>query len=187
VKLFGEFNRDEGCKIKREMEKVMNVMHPCIAAPFGFVRPTASKELRIAKLYNRSGSLKGVCSVHPPWWTPTATAVAGIVIGMKFWHSFRLIHVGLKPSNVLFDESHRIQIANFGQSRLDARESAAIERGVESELEAPEMWSAEERTVKVDVFSFALPFRDRGRFASSEKDNDIRKAWEAAGERVAIP
>jgi serine/threonine protein kinase len=112
VRLFGKFDRDEGC----EIEKLMNLTHPCIAAPLGFVLPTVSKELKIARLYSRSGSLKDVLSVRPLWWTPTAKAiaVAGIVFGMKFLHSFGVIHGSLKPSNVLFDEYHQIQIADFG-------------------------------------------------------------------------
>jgi serine/threonine protein kinase len=88
--------------------------------------------------------------------TAKAIAVAGIVLGMKFLHSLRLIHGRLKPSNVLFDEYHRIQIADFGQSRLDSRESAATARGVVSGFAAPEMLPGEERTAKIDVFSFAL-------------------------------
>jgi serine/threonine protein kinase len=136
----------------------MNVTHPCLATPFGFVLPTASKELKMARSYTRSGSLKDVLSARPLWWTPTAKAiaVAGIVRGMKFLHSFGLIHGGMKPSNVLFDESHRIRIADFGRSRLDLRESAATARGAASEFAAPEMLSDEERTAKTDVFSFAL-------------------------------
>jgi serine/threonine protein kinase len=158
VKLFGEFDRDEGFEIEREIEKLMNVTHPCIAAPFGFVLSTPSKQLKIARLYTRSGSLKDVLSARPLWWTPTAKAitVAGIVFGMRFLHSFGLIHGDLKPSNVLFDEYHRIRIADFGQSQLYPRESAATARGVGSEFEVPEMLSGEERTAKVDVFSFAL-------------------------------
>jgi serine/threonine-protein kinase len=158
VKLFGEFNQDQGCEIEREIEKWINVRHPCIAAPFGFVLLTASKELEIARLYSRSDSLNDALSARPLWWAPTAKAiaVAGIVHGMKFLHSFRLIHGGLKPSNVLFDEYHRIQIADFGRSRLDARESAATAHAIESEFEALEARSAEERTAKVDVLSFAL-------------------------------
>jgi serine/threonine protein kinase len=75
---------------------------------------------------------------------------------MKFLHSFGLIHGGLKPSNVLFDEYHRIQIADLGRNGLDLRKSAATARGVASEFEAPEMLSGEERTAKIDVFSFVL-------------------------------
>jgi serine/threonine protein kinase len=106
VNLFGEFDRDEGCEIEREIEKLMNLTHPCIPAPFRFVLRTASKELKIARLYTRSGSLKDVLSASPLWWTLTAIAVAGIVLGMKFLHSFGVIHGSLKLWNVLFDEDH---------------------------------------------------------------------------------
>jgi serine/threonine protein kinase len=67
-----------------------------------------------------------------------------------------LIHGGLTPSNILFDEYHGIQIADFGPSRFDPPETAATAQGVESEFEAAEMRSGEDRTVKIDVFSFAL-------------------------------
>jgi serine/threonine protein kinase len=116
------------------------------------------KQLKIARLYIQSGSLKDVLSTRPLWWTPTAKAIAiaEIVLGMKFLHSFGLMHGGLKPSNVLFDEYHRIQIADFGRNRLDLCESAATERGFESEFETREIRSSEERTAKIDVFSFRL-------------------------------
>jgi serine/threonine protein kinase len=89
---------------------------------FGFVLPTASKKLKIARLYTRSGSPNDVLSTRPVWWTPTAKAkakakaiaIAGIVLGMKFLHSFGLTHGRLKPSNILFDEYDRIQIADLG-------------------------------------------------------------------------
>jgi serine/threonine protein kinase len=146
VKLFDEFDQDQGCEIEREIEKLMNVMHPCIAAPFGFVHPMASKELKIARLYSRNGSLKDILSARPLWWTPTAKAiaVAGIVLGMKFLYSVGLIHGCLKPSNILFDECHRTEIADFGRNRFHPRESVAIMRGVASEFAAPEMRSGEE-------------------------------------------
>jgi serine/threonine protein kinase len=142
----------------REIEKLMNVTHPCIATPFGFVLPMASKELKSVSLFIQRGSLNSVLSSRPLWWTATAEAIAvvGIVLGMKFLHSFGLIHGGLKSSNVLFDEYHRTQIADFGRSRLDASQSAATERGVGSEFETHEMLSGEECPAKIDVFSFAL-------------------------------
>jgi hypothetical protein len=73
VKLFPP---DECCEIERKIEKLMNIVHPCIAAPFGFVLPTPSKELKITRLYIRNDSLKDVLSLRRLWWRPTAKAVA---------------------------------------------------------------------------------------------------------------
>jgi hypothetical protein len=72
VKLFGEFDQEEGC----EIDKLMNLTHPCIAAPFEFVLPMALKELKIARLYGRTSLLKYVLSDRPIWRTPTAKAIA---------------------------------------------------------------------------------------------------------------
>jgi hypothetical protein len=76
VKLFGEFDSGDSCEIEREIERLMNVTHPCIAAPFGFVLPTASRELKMARSYTRSGSLKDILLARPLWWAPTAKAIA---------------------------------------------------------------------------------------------------------------
>jgi serine/threonine protein kinase len=116
VKLFGEFDPDECCMIEREIEKLMNVRRPCIAAAFGLIFPIASKKLKTVRSYARSGSLKDVLLARPLWWAPTAKviAIAGIVLKMKFLHRFGLIYGGLKPGNALFDEHNRIQIADFG-------------------------------------------------------------------------
>jgi serine/threonine protein kinase len=193
VKLFGEFDPGESREIEREIETLMNVTHPCIPTPFGFVLPRASKELRIARSYTRSGSLQDVLLARPLWWAPTAKAiaVAGIVLGMKFLHSFGLIHGSLKPSNVLFDESHRVQIADFGRNPHDPRQSAATARGVGSEFAAPEMRSGEKHTAKIDVFSFALilfeivvGFPALERTSTSE---ELGKRPVNACERVEIP
>jgi serine/threonine-protein kinase len=117
-----------------------------------------SKELRIARLYSWRGSQEDVLSVRLLWWTATAKAiaVAGIVFGMKFLHSFGLIHDCLKPGNVLFDESHRIHIANFARTQFDLPESAAIVGRAASEFAVAEMLSGEERAAKIGVFAFAL-------------------------------
>jgi hypothetical protein len=67
VKVLGEFDQDEGCETESEIEKLMNVTHPSIPAPFRRALPTASKELKIARLSSRSGSLKDVLSARPLW------------------------------------------------------------------------------------------------------------------------
>jgi serine/threonine protein kinase len=84
-------------EIENELERLINLHHPCIAAPIGFVLPIVSdsrRELKIVRTYLEGCSLLEVVSVNPIWWTSTVTAkaVAGIVLGLRFAHSLGLVH-----------------------------------------------------------------------------------------------
>jgi serine/threonine protein kinase len=66
-------------------------------------------------------SLAEILSVNPDWWNPTTKvkAVVGIALGLRFAHSFRLIHGHLTANDIFFDSDHRVQIADFGMIGLD--------------------------------------------------------------------
>jgi serine/threonine protein kinase len=115
-------------RMNNEIENLINLRHPCIAGPIGFVTGIESgnpQELKIVRLYFEGCSLTEVLSVRPVWWTSTVKAkvVAGIVLGLQFAHSHGLIHGGLTASNILFDSDHCIQIVDFNAIRLDVGES----------------------------------------------------------------
>jgi serine/threonine protein kinase len=80
---------------------------------------------------------------------------------MKFVHRFGWFWGNLKPSNILFDESHQIQIVDIVPNREEShcREnfdgSALKANGVPSEFAAPEVLSGRKLTQKADVFAFA--------------------------------
>jgi serine/threonine protein kinase len=101
-------------QIEAEIENLMNLRHPLIATPIGFVTQTAG-EFKVARLYAAGGSLAEILRASPLWWTPTmkSKTVVGIVLALRFAHSLGLIHGGLKSSNVLFDNSYRVLVADF--------------------------------------------------------------------------
>jgi serine/threonine protein kinase len=75
---------------------------------------------------------------------------------MRYVHSRHIIHLDLKPSNILVNSSGYPWIADFGSSRL------VSDRGWSEEMPtvyyaAPEMYRQnEQHTLKCDVFSFGL-------------------------------
>jgi serine/threonine protein kinase len=108
----------EKSQTENELEKLINLHHPCIAAPIAFVFPIESgrrHELKIVQLYLEGYSLRNVLSVNPLWWTSTVKAktVAGIVLGLRFAHSLGLVHGHLTTNNILFDSNHCIQMVDF--------------------------------------------------------------------------
>jgi hypothetical protein len=64
-------------RIDNEIENLINLQHPCIAAPIGFVPGIESgnrQEMKIVRLYFEGCSLTEVLFVHPVWWTSTVKA-----------------------------------------------------------------------------------------------------------------
>jgi serine/threonine protein kinase len=115
-----------------QMENLINLRHPCIAAPIGFVFPIESgslQEMKIVEWYSQGCSLAEVLSVRPVWWTSTvkAKAIVGIVLGLRFAHSHGLLHGSLTTRNILFDLDHCIQIVNFNAILLDISENKGEE------------------------------------------------------------
>jgi serine/threonine protein kinase len=119
---------DDGL-IENYIEHLINLCHPCIAVPIGFVFGSGSRELKVVGLYSESESLSEVIATSPAWWTPTAKAkaVAGLVLGLRFAHSFGLIHGCLTTHNIVFDSDHHIQITDF-LSNLSKRASCGFSK-----------------------------------------------------------
>jgi serine/threonine protein kinase len=120
------------------IENLINLRHPCIAGPIGFVFGKESgclQKLNIVRLYLGGYSLSEVVSIRPVWWTSTvkAQAVAGIVLGLRFAHSLGLLHGHLTGNNILFDSDHCIQIVDFhpigfefGESESESEEETQL-------------------------------------------------------------
>jgi serine/threonine protein kinase len=114
-------------QIENEIGNLINVRHPCIAGPIGFVFPIESdieQELKIIRLYSEGCSLAEILSVRPVWWTSTVKAkvVAGIVLGLRFVHSLGLLHGHLTANSIVVDSDRAIQIMDFHPILLEVSE-----------------------------------------------------------------
>jgi serine/threonine protein kinase len=140
--------------IKNEVEKMINLRHPCIAGPIGFVFGIESgsrEKLKIVRLYLEGYSLSEVLSVNPIWWTWTvkAKAIAGIALGLRFAHSLGLIHGHLTTTNIVFDSDHCIQIVDFKSILFEIDES---DNEDETQLGG---FSGKEWRPEIDIQAFA--------------------------------
>jgi hypothetical protein len=101
--------------VERQIENLMNLRHPCISSTIGVVFPSPLQKLEGVRLYSAGDSLSEVISASPEWWTSTAKvkAIVGIVLSLRFAHSFGLLHGHLTGDNVVFDDERLIQICDF--------------------------------------------------------------------------
>jgi hypothetical protein len=147
----------EETEMEKEIEKLINLRHPCIAGLIGFVVGIDSgilQELKIVRLYVEGISLSEVVSVNPVWWTSTVKAkvIAGIVLGLRFAHSLGLFHGHLSARSILFDLNRCIQIVDFDPIVLEVVESKSeIEEGMQLGGISGEEWRLER-----DIQAFAL-------------------------------
>jgi serine/threonine protein kinase len=143
--------------------------HPCILAFHGYSPPGLAKEAIIMTEFPPNGTLEeNVRSQkpnEPPRLTNTenptklAKIVSGIVLGMRFIHSKKVIHHALQPSTIYLDSSWRVRIGDFGSSRFENEKAPLAPREETfrpNYYAAPECFKDEIRTYMVDVFSFGL-------------------------------
>ncbi|XBI77038.1 hypothetical protein VPH35_070209 [Triticum aestivum] len=92
-------------------------------------------------------------------WTTRYQIIKGICEGVHYLHQQRIIHMDLKPQNVLLDDSMVPRIADFGLSRrLSGSQSWAItdhKLGTMGYM-APEFLNNGEITYKTDIYSLGV-------------------------------
>jgi serine/threonine protein kinase len=95
----------------------------------------------------KTTSLKDILANPPEWWTSTAKAlvVTGIVMGLMEIHKSGMVHRNLRPSNVLLDEKHRVQLCDL---------ASGVVRG--HRYGAPEGAREEDARSSCDIFSLAV-------------------------------
>ena len=74
-------------------------------------------------------------------------------LGMGYLHLFKIIHRDLKPANLLVSDDWRVAVTDFGISRVTSKRMTKA-MGTTFYI-APEMFTSDEYTNKVDVYSFS--------------------------------
>jgi hypothetical protein len=141
----------ENCEVEKAIGNMMNLRHPCIAGLIGIVFRPPLRELQIVEICSGVISLSKVISTSPEWWTSTAKAkaVVGLVLGLRFVHSFGLLHGHLTMDNILFDEDGIVQISDFCMNSF-----AGVEGDQDVRPNVGGFWG-EDWMSKADVCAFA--------------------------------
>ncbi|KAF3678604.1 hypothetical protein T459_20354 [Capsicum annuum] len=93
-------------------------------------------------------------------WQTRQRIISDIAKGLAYLHgdcSHKIIHLDIKPQNILLDQNFNAKISDFGLSKLIDKEKSKVVtrmRGTPGYL-APE-WLRSEITEKVDVYAFGI-------------------------------
>ncbi|XP_069470340.1 ankyrin repeat and protein kinase domain-containing protein 1 [Ambystoma mexicanum] len=121
--------------------------------------------LGIVMEYMENGSLEALLPTHSISWQLKFRIINETALGMNFLHSMTppLLHLDLKPGNILLDNHMHVKISDFGLSkfkehstRMEYIEKSAL-RGTLSYI-PPEMFLQSTRApgTKHDIYSFGL-------------------------------
>ena len=115
--------------------------------------------------YMRNGSLEDLLTKVRSGKTPTNwnetkkyICIVGIAAAMRYLHRSNIIHLDLKPANVLLDDNLYPKVCDFGLSRAYLHNLGLKVAQKEGTLlyKAPETFRGCNRTEKVDIYSFAI-------------------------------
>ncbi len=140
---------------EREAQTIAQLEHPHILPIYDF--GDYEGQLYIAMRFVTGGSLEDSLSAGP---MPTeevlrhAKAIAG---ALDYAHSNHVIHLDLKPSNILMDSNQSPYLADFGLATVLGPEGRAANPGYGTLLYmAPEQITAGELDHRADIYSFAI-------------------------------
>jgi hypothetical protein len=111
--------------IEKIIDNSLNLRYPCIKSVIGVVLPFGLRVVKFAEVSLSGNSLFEIISSSPEWWTPTAKAktIVGLVMGLRFVHSFGLLHGNLMMNNIQLAEVGTIEITNFFLKSFEIEEN----------------------------------------------------------------
>ncbi|NXR53592.1 ANKK1 protein, partial [Hippolais icterina] len=147
--------------LMEEASKMEKIKFQHIVTIYG----VCSSPLGIVMEYMARGSLERILPTHRMSWQLKFRVIHEMGLAMNFLHSMSppLLHLDLKPGNVLLDGNMHVKISDFGlskwmeqSSRMQYIESSAL-RGTLSYI-PPEMFLQNSKPpgIKYDVYSFGI-------------------------------
>lgn len=165
-----EYNpKNTQCTFSKEILSYSKSDNPAILSLFGYSLSNFNDEPFPTMIteFMPKGSLDKILesqrhSLAPHDFTPTKKYIIllGISIGMKYLHSRGIIHRDLKPANILLNDELYPRICDFGCSFISDKQ--LTETLIKSEevgtpmYMAPEIFSDEPYSYKVDVYAFSM-------------------------------
>jgi eukaryotic-like serine/threonine-protein kinase len=128
--------------------------HPHVVPPLYGCH--TSDRISVAMPYYPSGSLKARIKSGPLSPKECLRVGYGVLLGLTQIHLKRILHLDIKPSNVLFDDIDRPRISDFGQARtLDVDGTVSAPRMYRLAF-PPETLQTSKASVESDIYQVGL-------------------------------
>ena len=140
---------------EREAQTIAALEHPHILPIYEFGEN--SGQLFIVMRYVSGGSLEDVIEEGPLTVEETLRVTRAVGQALAYAHANQVIHLDLKPSNILLDSYRSPYLADFGLATMLGPEGRAANPGSGTLLYmAPEQVTADVLDRRADIYSFAI-------------------------------
>lgn len=140
---------------EREAQTIAQLEHPHILPIYDFGDFEA--QLYIVMRYVTGGSLEDLLTGGPMSTVDVLRLAKAIAGALDYAHSNNVIHLDLKPSNILMDSNQSPYLADFGLATVLGPEGRAANPGYGTLLYmAPEQLTASSLDHRADIYSFAI-------------------------------
>lgn len=154
-----DLSQDNGVEpiklFEREAQTIAQLEHPHILPIYDFGE--FEGQLYIAMRYVTGGSLEHLLTDGPLSTDQVVRQAKNIASALDYAHSNHVIHLDLKPSNILMDSIESPYLADFGLATVLGPEGRAANPGYGTLLYmAPEQLTAGELDHRADIYSFTI-------------------------------
>ncbi|MEP7293035.1 MAG: serine/threonine-protein kinase [Chloroflexota bacterium] len=140
---------------EREAQTIANLEHPHILPIYEFGE--FDGQLYIVMRYVTGGSLEDVLEEGPIPPDEVMRLARMVAQALDYAHENKVVHLDLKPSNILLDSYQLPYLADFGLATVMGPEGRAANPGSGTLLYmAPEQLTAEVLDQRADVYSFSI-------------------------------
>ncbi|MEP6987733.1 MAG: serine/threonine-protein kinase, partial [Chloroflexota bacterium] len=140
---------------EREAQTIAQLEHPHILPIYDFGE--FEGQLYIVMRYVTGGSLEHMLADGPMTTDMVVRQAKNIASALDYAHANHVIHLDLKPSNILMDSNESPYLADFGLATVLGPEGRAANPGYGTLLYmAPEQLTAGELDHRADIYSFAI-------------------------------
>lgn len=112
--------------------------------------------IALALPYFSKGSLKARIKNKPLELKELLKVSQGVLAGVARIHSKRFLHLDLKPANILFDDSDKPLVGDFGQTRRVSSGGTVTFPDVYKWAMPPEVWDTHVATVESDIYQLGV-------------------------------
>lgn len=106
--------------------------------------------------YCKEGSIKSICENNFLTMREVVTYALEFLNGLLFLHTKNVLHLDIKPTNILIDNSGKAVITDFGLSKYLNDEGIVIQDKIYGPHIVPDMYFDNGRTVSIDIYNVGL-------------------------------